>query len=205
MQPAPKLLTEKESASIAGVTEETLKKYISYGLLDFITDDNGQKLLSREELSDIFQIENEQHTEQVVEEPANLQTDQCSSHKIIEENIILMGTNLGQGQVSKPRKAAKPDTGSKQAAGPIPISPGNQDPSLELIEINAHLRERVKSLRAERDWLRERVEKLETQLEREQTLLMSESENLRRLITLHSESKRTGITAKVKSLLGWNQ
>lgn len=52
----------------------------------------------------------------------------------------------------------------------------------ELIELNKSLREQIHLLREERDWLRERVEKLESRSEREQMLLLSESENVRNLI-----------------------
>lgn len=51
-----------------------------------------------------------------------------------------------------------------------------------LIEVNKGLREQIDILRGERDWLRSRVEKLETRSEREQMLLLSESENIRKLI-----------------------
>lgn len=51
-----------------------------------------------------------------------------------------------------------------------------------LIEVNKGLREQIDILRGERDWLRNRVEKLETRSEREQMLLLSESENIRKLI-----------------------
>ncbi len=56
--------------------------------------------------------------------------------------------------------------------------------SSELIEINKGLRQQIEMLREERDWLRERVEKLETRSDREQMLLLSESENLRSAISL---------------------
>jgi len=195
MQPALDLLTEDESASIAGVTKDTLRKYVSYGLLDFITDDNGRKLLSRDELNDIFQIENSEPSDS--EAPVQL----FEVKKELEDNIILIGSYVGGQEAPRLDKKAKKK--KEENKGPIPLSARSSDSSLELIEINAHLRDRVKSLRAERDWLRERVEKLEQQLEREQTLLMAESETVRRLISLHS-GKRAGIANTVKRLLGWD-
>ena len=166
--------------------------------LDFITDDNGQECLSREELSEIFQIDED-----------SWQPESGSSSEL-EEKIILGESSLGVANHihSAPKSAKNSQTSSSDQEGPIPLSnprPSNDtNGSLELIEINAHLRERLKSLKAERDWLRERVEKLELQLEREQTLLMAESETVRRLISLNANSRKTGITAKVKRLLGWN-
>ncbi len=55
--------------------------------------------------------------------------------------------------------------------------------SNQLIEVNKGLREQIQVLRDERDWLRSRVENLENRSEREQMLLLSESETIRRLVT----------------------
>ncbi|MCB0325424.1 MAG: hypothetical protein KDD69_17700 [Bdellovibrionales bacterium] len=52
----------------------------------------------------------------------------------------------------------------------------------ELIEINKGLRAQLDMVKEERDWLRQRIEKLEARSEREQMLLLSESETVRSLI-----------------------
>jgi hypothetical protein len=54
--------------------------------------------------------------------------------------------------------------------------------TLELMEANRGLRSQIEILQEERDWLRKRVEKLEGQAEREQMLLLAESETVRSLI-----------------------
>ena len=56
------------------------------------------------------------------------------------------------------------------------------------------LREQIQILREERDWLRARVEKLETRSEREQMLLLSESENIRKLIQ-QTETRKSWLRA----------
>lgn len=58
----------------------------------------------------------------------------------------------------------------------------------ELIDMNKSLRDQIQLLREERDWLRERIEKLEARSEREQMLLLSESENLRNMIGYNKKS-----------------
>ena len=60
--------------------------------------------------------------------------------------------------------------------------------STELIELNKSLRDQIQILREERNWLRDRVEKLESRSEREQVLLLSESENVRKLIVSTQKS-----------------
>lgn len=52
----------------------------------------------------------------------------------------------------------------------------------ELIEITKGLREQIEMLKEERNWLRERVEKLESRSERDQMLLLSENETVRSLL-----------------------
>ena len=63
-----------------------------------------------------------------------------------------------------------------------PPAPSMPSPG-ELISLNRSLRDQIQVLREERDWLRERIEKLESRSEREQMLLLSESENVRKLIS----------------------
>ncbi len=206
MQPASDLLSQEESASLARVTQETLRKYVAHGLLDFITDDNGKECLSREELSEIFQID-ENHQQSESDFSSDLFSGKLSRE--LEEKIILGESSLGVAGSTHSAPTPKKAKASFTAQGPIPLSKSGQsidsDGSLELIEINAHLRERLKSLKAERNWLRERVEKLELQLEREQTLLMAESETVRRLISLNANSRKAGIASTVKRLLGWER
>lgn len=64
----------------------------------------------------------------------------------------------------------------------------NLPPASELLEVNKGLRRQVEMLREERNWLRERIEKLEARSEREQMLLLSESENLRSAMSLAGTS-----------------
>lgn len=54
--------------------------------------------------------------------------------------------------------------------------------SYNLMDINSELRERLAELKEERDWLRKRLEKMEMRSERDQMLLLSENDNVRRLL-----------------------
>lgn len=82
-------------------------------------------------------------------------------------------------------KAAAVDSSAENASDSS-VSSGQQVPALaqsELLEINKSLRQQVEMLQEERDWLRQRVERLEQRSEREQMLLLSENETVRRLIS----------------------
>ncbi len=53
--------------------------------------------------------------------------------------------------------------------------------SIEMLELSRSLKHQLELVLSERDWLRQRVEKLELQLERQQMISMSETETLRML------------------------
>ena len=112
-----------------------------------------------------------------------------------EPFVIELGSESELRNHSEP--IAAPDGGFEQSSGAEkgPISGAKNDltgsslpAANELLEINKSLREQIHILRDERDWLRERVEKLESRSEREQMLLMSESENVRKLINSSKKS-----------------
>ncbi len=93
-------------------------------------------------------------------------------------------------------QTASIQTGKRSTASIIDVTnqpeldTGRKLPSSEeLIEVNRGLREQLEMLRSERDWLRDRVEKLESRSEREQMLLLSESETVRRLVTNSSANR----------------
>ncbi|MDD2943872.1 MAG: hypothetical protein PHC51_13010, partial [bacterium] len=54
--------------------------------------------------------------------------------------------------------------------------------SYHLMDINTELRQRLAELKEERDWLRKRLEKMEMRSERDQMLLLSENDHVRRLL-----------------------
>ena len=85
---------------------------------------------------------------------------------------------------TEPSFSFGPETAPVEAQEPDSLLPSSN----QLIEVNKGLREQIQVLRDERDWLRSRVENLENRSEREQMLLLSESETIRRLVT--SERKR---------------
>jgi hypothetical protein len=73
------------------------------------------------------------------------------------------------------------------AAEPVASTP--QPGTYELLEVNRSLQEQVQMLREERDWLRQRIEKLESRSEREQMLLLAGSETVRNLVNSEKQKK----------------
>jgi len=62
--------------------------------------------------------------------------------------------------------------------------------SIELLELTRSLKDQLEIVKDERNWLRRRVEKLESQAEREQIILMSETETIRSLVLQKESSEK---------------
>ena len=77
----------------------------------------------------------------------------------------------------------------------------SQVANTELIETNKNLREQLEIVREERNWLRARIEKLEARSEREQMLILAESENVRNLI---NQKKQKSLLSLALPWLGFS-
>ncbi len=62
-------------------------------------------------------------------------------------------------------------------------------PSIELLELTRSLKDQLEMIKEERNWLRRRVEKLESSIEREQMLAISKTETIRNLID-HTKTQK---------------
>lgn len=190
-----KLLTEVESSHLAGVGIDTLNKYSEIGLLDAIVKEN-QKFYYENDVKTLF------YAQLKVKTGATQQTKQSETAPEVKattatKNIIKSDSTIAnqdktgtESNIAEKDPTEKVAMNSENERANIPaVTPDNFFPSsLELLEINKSLKEQIQILREERNWLRERIEKLETRSEREQMLLLSESENLRSMI---KASKRT--------------
>lgn len=75
--------------------------------------------------------------------------------------------------------------------------------SIELLELSRTLKDQLQIVKEERNWLRKRIERLESLTERDQMLRMSESESLRALITQMSQKDTK--KSPWSFLLGWTK
>lgn len=60
-----------------------------------------------------------------------------------------------------------------------------------LVQINKQLQQQIQDIKEEREWLKKRIEVLESRSEREQMLSLSDSETIRRLIAAQQEKKKS--------------
>jgi hypothetical protein len=205
MQANSRLLTEAESASLAGVTLETIRQYGDFGLLQPIVRDE-QVFFQESEIRSLFYTRAPraaQITPQEQEPSPNKTTLEAEQNAETESNAAAQNTHSAQsGNGQQPVSSAAPDSPGQTDAQPKDaVQPQLQtheaqasSPSAELAQLNEtnrSLREQVEILREERNWLRERIEKLESRSEREQMLLMSESETVRNLIRNKEGARRS--------------
>ncbi len=233
MSGSSRLLSEVESASIAGVSIETIRQFRGCGLLDPVKED-GVERFREIDIKTLFYSRTK----------SNDVASSTDSAVDIAAHEAAKPQRNGAGTLSAPPAPAPLDSASTQAlqSGPavqsisssqtspvadstqvksvVPSETGSPNPetgasptelksetatdsesekllpvpsSLSadyMVEINKGLREQLEILREERDWLRARVEKLETRSEREQMLLLSESENIRKLIQQGEQQRR---------------
>lgn len=101
-------------------------------------------------------------------------------------------------QTSESTRTSSPDSpvldsNLSRHVSSLPVSSLPVATNYDLITINKRLRDEIYELKKERDWLRERLEKVEARSEREQMLLLHESETVRAL--LNERPKRPFWTA----------
>jgi DNA-binding transcriptional MerR regulator len=208
-------LNESACAELAGVSLETIRRFRQYGLLQS-TERNGEVLFSEREILSLFHVEKRNSSSSAAKVDSQLNPQVNAEPRTVEPKLEQRVVNASQeannvatdGRSESESKPREPDLrvipGGAQATG-TPSGGVSAELAVvhvnsnaveyqhvrELVEINKTLRESVQSLREERDWLRERLEKIESFSQREQMLLLSNSETIRTLI-LHKEPKRRG-------------
>jgi DNA-binding transcriptional MerR regulator len=157
-QHTAQLLNEAESAKFAAVSRETIAQYIEFGLIKPASKNGQGFLFDRNDLA---------HTFHILEEinPNSFSTNKINSP--VTDNLPKQAL-AGEIEISNTEGA---ETNNLPAVRDV-----------ELIQLNRQLRDQLRTLSSERDWLKERLEKLEERSEREQMLLLSTSQTMRDLI-----------------------
>lgn len=189
-----RLLTEEESASIAEVTIDTIRKYRDCGLLDPIVKEN-QTFFQELDIRTLFYTKFKDHNPlfaiktkppEAAAQPETVSPSPAAETPY-EEKVVVEAPAEPSPEAAN--EAVTPEF--VESSGPTKKLEENLasalPPSAEMIELNKSLRLQIQILREERDWLRERIERLEARSEREQMLLLSQNENVRNLIKTTSK------------------
>jgi hypothetical protein len=215
-------ISEREAASRAGVSPRTLQRFAEAGYLHVEIEPDGLRLYPRSEIEEIFGMHqgapapsvstagSEQSTEPPrYEEP--LSEKPLPEEPRVTETESFTSEPASMAQPEKARETA-PQGEATQPETVLPTSPDNSDGrgsvDAEIVRLRNLIKAQekildmkeaeIRDLRGQRDWLQTRVERLEEKSERDQILLLSETQTIRRLISIQ-EHKRSA----VRQFLEW--
>jgi DNA-binding transcriptional MerR regulator len=175
--------TELEAAEAAGVSIETIREFTSIGLLKGELKED-KRIYSQGELEAVFRNLKTKKSEMRSPAPSEPQPTPLEaaplSATIEVERTVATREPIQQNNLNSEKRVENTLVDNR---------------SLELLELNRTMREQIQLLREERDWLRKRIEVLETRAERDQILLLTESRTVQNLIPERKWSLR--------SLLPW--
>lgn len=214
--------SEQEAAELAGVSSKTLKRFHESGYLHVSVDSDGKLFYSRDQILEIFGISqsvahlnttDEKSCSDDVEETQKIADEAIGQDTCSPDEIPTAGAcpPSADNTVSD---CAFQDTSASEVPGQLgarsettkdaeEIPSANELERLKnLISIQEKMldgkEDEIADLKNQRAWLRERIERLEEKGERDQILLLSETQTIRSLIS-YQENKRS----PVRQLLEW--
>lgn len=188
-------LSISEVSSWANVSEETVRQFVNFGLLETYQLEGQAKQLKQQDVRDLFGLITEPpQTSQSKAEQVRLAEERDS--QILEPTVESNHAEADQGfdieiefEDSNDQVSDRP-TRENHFAG-----------TYELVAINKRLLSEIRSLKEERDWLRSRLEKLEARIDRDQMLILTSNETIRKLAENNlSQPQHQGVFA---GLLPW--
>lgn len=199
------LLSVTDCATLVHVSEETIREYARLGFLT-PEGEGDQMRFKEQELRSIFGAElREAEPSRSGELPSSavdvpqpflreqIEVSKAASSQGAEgeasgETFVQRFRRMRADASANTAPSAAEQWGTFEIRGRTEREAASRDERL-LTVVNSQLNEEVRMLRDERDWLRQRLEKLEARSERDQMLLLSESENVRGLVDMHQNRK----------------
>jgi len=205
------LVSESEAASYAGVSQRTLKRFIESGYLHIEHDADGLPLFDKEEIKKLFGV----CSERLVANSSN----RIISSEISRNNDKIIDLKLASASGLRSISNRSHTDDEKNAEGRISSSVNNSEDMRihteaygvleaeiqklkQVLDLQEHLLEErdreVQQMKGERDWLRKRIERMEEKSERDQILLLSETQTLRKLV-----NAQVGKKTAFRAMLEW--
>lgn len=212
-------ISETEAAHQAGVSIKTLRRFSDAGYLQVEIEPDGLRLYSKGELNEIFGAhrsgseqgsqENPQSGPGCDAESAPLQPErQSCDNDVPAQQAITASEQASACIASEPCAATELETPADsishhgRSGESSNKAHDEHDTSVYAIEVLKlrnviSLQEKlldtkdaeIADLKGQRDWLRARVEKLEEKSDRDQILLLSETQTIRKLISLQEQKR----------------
>ena len=204
-------ISETEAVGLAGVSAKTLQRFTDAGYLHVEIEPDGLRLYSRSEINEIFGIHQGKASAPTSSESGSAQPVEAEKHTPVEEahtNASASPSNSDEALSAEQLTSYYSPISSATPYASEPERPIDSDLQQEVARLRnlVNLQERildmkeseVADLRAQRDWLQRRVEKLEEKGDRDQILLLSETQTTRRLVTMQENKRST-----MRQLLDW--
>jgi hypothetical protein len=204
-------ISETEAIGLAGVSAKTLQRFTDAGYLHVEIEPDGLRLYSRSEVNEIFGVHQGK-----APTPAAATSDEtpvaespCGASEL-ESAISCSASRATDEQVTQaeasPSYYSQISSDTPYASEPEHTIDSDMQQEVARLRNLVTLQERildmkeseVADLRAQRDWLQRRVEKLEEKGDRDQILLLSETQTIRRLVTMQENKRST-----VRQVLEW--
>jgi hypothetical protein len=196
--------TEEQATTLAGVSARTLHRFCESGYLTVTTDESGSRRYQVNQLSEIFGVAHAPQSEE----------GKATSRPVVNETTDSQPAAITK-ETSEPESAGNTrlNNTTNQAHRPHDETPSPTSTRVALLELEVQrlknlleIQERIldakddeiADLRNQRAWLRERVEKFEEKSDRDQILLLSETQTIRTLLAYHESRKST-----MRQLLEW--
>lgn len=174
--------TELEAAEAAGISLDTIKEFISLGVLKLYPADSvfAQNYLTRSDLIASFHNLKDLEVTVEISKSSASSTHTPTSEQLYQPEQSIQESEIKQSSTSTTARSVGTDSGSTFI----------EHRSFELLDLNKSLREQIEILKQERDWLRKRVETFEIRSERDQLLLMSETKTVQSLLPHLQENQQ---------------
>ena len=195
------MISEATAVKEAGVSARTLQRFSEAGYLTVKVKSEGERLYSRAQLLEIFGSFQEATTSPLA--PTNTVSEaQCDDATSCGATTSTYYSQAEPTPMVERVAPASPDVDDATTSS----APSHLNEEIQRLRNLVTLQERIldmkeseiQDLRSQRDWLRTRVEKLEEKGDRDQVLLLSETQAIRQLIGL--QQKRP---SAIRSLLEW--
>ncbi|MEN9846782.1 MAG: hypothetical protein RIS36_1929 [Pseudomonadota bacterium] len=195
------MISEATAVKEAGVSARTLQRFSEAGYLTVEVKGDGERLYARTQLAEIFgSFQEIPNSREPSDEGCAVSSPSAASTG--ESETTTYCSSAEETPMVERVASATPD--ARETASSADLSPLNEE--IQRLKSLVSLQERIldmkeseiQDLRSQRDWLKTRVEKLEEKGDRDQVLLLSETQAIRQLIGL--QQKRP---SAIRSLLEW--
>jgi hypothetical protein len=196
-------ISEPDAVRLAGVSARTLLRFSESGYLTVEVADDGTRLYSADQIAEIFggQIVARAAPQEDNETCSSEAFERCGAESVSQESA-------GCG-ITTPTEETKESIdhetslrGSQQNAAETAASDSEITRLRNLLSMQERMLDakddEIADLRSQRTWLRERIEKLEEKSDRDQILLLSETQTIRKLISYQESRKNV-----VQTFLEW--